>query len=360
MALQDVKTIPLYQLVQHLGGTYSHTDGNKHVWYFSPFRPNEKTASFKIDEAKNRWFDFGHVARTTSGNGSGGDILDLWCDYHGKDRKTGFKGALEALEAFTSPSIRQARPDVYRRPAEKIGGDAIPQGSSRFEIVQLHTHIHYASLAAELKRRRISVEVAARYLSQVYFRDTVHPDKKYNGFAFQNDNGGYELSCPNPKLGTCFKTSTKPKAISTFRAMLSSKLFVFEGFWDFLSWLEMQDTVEPEHNIAVLNSLSFAGLLIKHIVAAKDRIDTVVLFLDNDDAGVKATHFMSNELNGEGFTVRPMESLYQHYKDLSDYWAKDPSAKKITEQNKAQAKYYTDDSATAMVMNRGKGKPGLK
>ena len=64
---------------------------------------------------------------------------------------------------------------------------------------------------------------------------------------------------------------------------------------------------------------------------------------------------MAEELNSAGFTVRQMESLYQNYKDFSDYWAKDPGAKKVTEQQQVERKYYTEDSATAMVMNQNKG-----
>jgi hypothetical protein len=47
-----------------------------------------------------------------------------------------------------------------------------------------------------------------------------------------------------------------------------------------------------------------------------------------------------------------MAGLYKGYKNLSDYWRKDPNAKKITEIKEARMKYYTDDSAWNMVMNR--------
>ncbi len=184
----------------------------------------------------------------------------------------------------------------------------------------------------------------------------VYPDKKQNGFAFRNDKSGFEISIPNPKKGTTFKTSIRPKAPTTYRALASSKVFVFEGMFDMLAWLEMQDTPEPEHNIVVLNSLSFCGEIVAKIIAAKEQIETVILFLDNDEAGTKATQLKSEDLINAGFTVRPMESLYQGYKDLSDYWAKDPAAKKVTDQQQAQAKYYTGDSATALVMKSTKNK----
>ncbi len=61
MNITEARAIPLYVLVQHMGGKYSHTDRSKQDWYFSPFRPNEKTASFKISEATHKWVDFGHA-----------------------------------------------------------------------------------------------------------------------------------------------------------------------------------------------------------------------------------------------------------------------------------------------------------
>ena len=356
MNIKDARAIPLYVLVQHLGGKYSHTDRNKQDWYFSPFRPNEKTASFKINEARHKWFDFGHAA-STSRNGSGGDIADLWCDYHGKDRRAALNEAMAALESFAGPQASQRHEQAYKRPAKQIAGHDKAPTAGRYKIIKQHDRIFYASLTAELQKRRISEALASKYLKQVWLQDVVYPDKKQNGFAFLNDKSGFEISIPNPQRGTTFKTSIKPKAPTTYRALVSNKVFVFEGMWDFLSWLEMQDTPEPKHNIVVLNSLSFCGEIVAKIIAAKEQIETVILFLDNDEAGTKATHFMAEELNNTGFTVRPMESLYNGYKDLSDYWAKDPAAKKVTEQQQAQAKYYTGDSASATIMGRNTGRP---
>ena len=391
MQIDQIRNIPLYQLVQHFGGKYSHTDRQGHDWYFSVFRPAEKTPSFKINPKSNRWHDFGHAAHSsTSTNGSGGDGFDLWCDYHGKDRRGGFKEALAALRNFAGSAVKDRTAPLAARPPNRVQkdevGHAATTGQSRFKILKLHDRIFYASLTEEIRRRRVSPELASRYLNQVYLQDTLKPDKKQNGFAFANDKGGQEISIPNPAKGTSFKTSTRPKSSTSFKVRYSNKLFVFEGVWDFLSWMEMRDTPEPEHNIIVLNSLSFCGEIVakltaararqialekeaeelraagkeltqQHREAAAERIDTILLFLDNDDAGMKATHFMSDELIAHDFTVRPMESLYKNHKDLNDYWAKSPDAKKITEQKEAQTKYYTDDSAWNMVMSQNKNRP---
>jgi hypothetical protein len=65
-----------------------------------------------------------------------------------------------------------------------------------------------------------------------------------------NDKGGYEL---NNKPD--FKDCIAPKAITTFRNHASSCL-VFEGFWDFISYLTIQKIERTKHDVAVLNSVA--------------------------------------------------------------------------------------------------------
>lgn len=81
MNIAQAKQIRLKTVVERLGGRFSHKGTGHDLWYFSPFRPNEKTektASFKIDQSKNTWHDFAR----TQGVDAHGDILDLWTDYH--------------------------------------------------------------------------------------------------------------------------------------------------------------------------------------------------------------------------------------------------------------------------------------
>jgi len=283
-----------------------------------------------------------------SSSGGGGDIIDLWCDFHGKDRISGIKEALEALASFAGIA-------TYQKPRESKQKDQEPKNEPRFKKLHLHNTIFYRSLLEELSKRRISEALANMYLKQIFLQDTQQPDRKINGFAFANDKGGYEISIPGKEKS--FKTSLKPKSPTTFMARSSKKLYVFEGMWDFLSWQEMQDKIDPDHHTVVLNSLAFCEEILTQIIAAKESIDTVILFLDNDDAGLKATHTMTEQLTDEGFIVRSMDSLYKGYKDLSDYWAKDPDAKKLTPQKPLPVKYYTEDSAWHMVMNKPTTKP---
>jgi len=317
MQIKDAKNIPLAQLVEHLGGKYAHTDRNKQHWYFSPFRPNEKTPSFKINEPRNTWYDFGHA--NPQGK-SGGDPIDLWCDYYGKDRLSSLKEALAALAVFAG------QPHI--KPVERRLTAAEQMRPPRFKKLRLHQSIFYKPLIEELKRRRISEGMAGQYLQQIFFQDTYYPNRKLNGFALLNDKGGLEVSAPGNEKS--FKTSIGQKSPTTFRAKSSDKVYVFEGMCDFLSYQEMTDSHEVQHHTIVLNSVSFVGEITSQIIAAKEQIKTVVLFLDNDDAGKQATQYMMEQLTDEGFIVRTMDMMYRGYQDFSAYWMKDREARKIT------------------------------
>ncbi len=319
MQIAQAKQILLSTLVESFGGRYSHTDRKGDPWYFSPFRPDEKTASFKINTKYNSWHDFGHSGITNyngkSIQGSGGDILDLWCDYHQKDRRAGIKEALQGLAKYTNAPFQ-------KNDYQGVQGNARPpkqEEPPRFKILKIADRITFVGLKEELYRRRISQEVANLYLKQGYILD-ITTGKKYNGFLFENDKGGYEVSIPNPQQEKCFKTCIGAKAITTTKPVKETQdADVFEGFWDFLSWLEKKKIKTPVHYTFILNSTSLAGDAVKSIIGLKENLKSVYLFMDNDPAGYQTTHFIAGELEPEGFEVGSMEQFYEGYKDLNEF-----------------------------------------
>ena len=67
MNSKQAKELPLPDFLAQLGYQPANVRGPD-IWYRSPFRPDERTPSFKIDRNKNVWFDFGL--------GQGGTIID--------------------------------------------------------------------------------------------------------------------------------------------------------------------------------------------------------------------------------------------------------------------------------------------
>ena len=302
MKIYDAKNIPIQTIVEHLGGTFSHKGKAGEMWFYSPLRPTEKTASFRINEHTNKWYDFGHVAAShnikTVAIGAGGDVIDLWCDCHFTDRREGVKAALKALEQFVyfvNSGMVYVRTNKTPDPSEPV--------QPRFQLLKLHEQIFYPQLKDELARRLIAKETAAPYLRQAFIQDTKNLTRKMNGFAWFNDKGGYEISIPNPKRGSNFKTAIAPKSITTIEGKDNTRAAIFESMWDFLTHLQMEKTFIPDCTTYILNSASLAFEAANATINRKDTIKTVTLFMQNDTAGINAMHQITAALEPHQFEI---------------------------------------------------------
>ena len=324
MKIADAKLIPVEKLVEYFGGHYSHTDRHGDLWYFSPFRPEEGTASFKINVKLNRWHDFG-MSKTFAhqSQGSGGDILDLWCDFNFKDRRSGVNEARQALEMFNTTGKASYERKMILQTVKP------PVKKPRYKILRINNNITSPGLKDELQRRRISLKLANEYLKQGEILDT-ETNVKYIGFLFENDNMGYEVSIPNPKKGECFKTCIGSKASTRLlQDDTVNSADVFEGFWDFLSWLEFNKLPVPKNHTYILNSTSLVSEACQKIIDYKETVVYVFLFMDNDEAGYQATHAIAANLEEHDIKVGSWEQFYRGYKDLSKFWMDNPEAKKL-------------------------------
>jgi hypothetical protein len=94
---------------------------------------------------------------------------------------------------------------------------------------------------------------------------------------------------------------------------------IFEGFWDFLSYLTIQKVEKSKHDIAVLNSVA-------NIQKAMDFLKThkeIYTYLDNDDAGRTATELIKSNC----ISVNNRSTKYTGFKDLNDYLRQKPMVK---------------------------------
>jgi hypothetical protein len=130
--------------------------------------------------------------------------------------------------------------------------------------------------------------------------------KIFYALAFQNDGGGYELRSSG------FKGSSSPKRPSTIKND-GSELAVFEGFFDFLSYLTIhQSQLVSKLDFLVLNCTSF----FEQQLPFMQTYSLVHLYLDNDNTGnkcsAKALAIDANKFVDE-------RSLYFGYNDLNDW-----------------------------------------
>ena len=246
-------------------------------WYLSPLR-NEKTPSFKVNRKLNLWYDHGI--------GKGGNVIDFAILYNnctvGEFLKTAGRNF-----SFHQPNAAGHKQEVQatNSPIKIVKENALTSGT-------LYRYLH---------QRRIPIEVAKQYCNEVLFR---YSDKEYFAIGFKNNSGGYELRTP------FFKGSSSPKDSTTFENG-TQEIAVFEGFFDFLSFLSItQGEPKLRSNFLVLNSVSF----FEKARPFMEQHQAIHLYLDRDKTGQNCTRYALS-LNPK---YKDRSSLYHHHKDLND------------------------------------------
>lgn len=150
--------------------------------------------------------------------------------------------------------------------------------------------------------RKIPLELAKCYLKEVKY---VIKGQKYSALGFKNDAGGYELRNPH------FKGSSLPKDITTFHVPQSTKVAVFEGFFDFLSALVWFGIKTPRISTVVLNSTANRTKATHYL----SQFEQVNCFFDRDAAGTLCFDLMKNK---DGLNVKSCTAIYENYKDFNE------------------------------------------
>jgi hypothetical protein len=295
ISCQQARQIDLVDYLFELGYHPSRIRNNEY-WYLSPLR-DEKSASFKINRALNRWFDHGI--------GRGGSLIDFGIQYY----KCTVPELLATLGNNSKmDSIHCQPPQVRKKPLK---------AESKIKIIKLGL-IKNASLCKYLEGRRISLQIANQYCSEVEFQLY---GKKHTALGFKNDAGGYELRNPY------FKGSNSPKTITTIKTGARS-LSVFEGFFDFLSFKTIKrgknnsrlGLTNLKTDFLILNTLSFFDSS-RGIMESYNKIR---LYLDRDRRGIesaeKASKWSVNYVDESRF--------YHLFKDLNEFLINQNSRRK--------------------------------
>lgn len=274
---EKLRDIDLVEFLVSIGYEADRISG-QNFWYRSPLR-QEKTPSFKVNRRLNRWRDFG--------TGKGGSIIDFCQEYYQRD----FQGTIQLLSGHINLPLRQI-PDITTEDPSPI---KVTQAKSISSI----------ALAAYIKKRGIPIALAEGHVKEI--RYSLY-DKSFFALGFPNDAGGYEIR------NQFFKGSSSPKAVTTI-ANGHDTLSVFEGFFDFLSYLVLRSKMSwPESDYLILNSLSLVDRSTEKILS----YPKVALHLDNDPAGQKATR----HLLATSPIIQDRSTLYQGFQDLNEFLLK--------------------------------------
>ena len=252
----------------------------KDVWYYSPFRNNEKTPSFKIDITKNVWYDFAE--------GVGGTIIDFVMKYN----NCSIKEALVILSEDTFPIHQQTK---------QIKSETKPTYS-----IKKVTELTNQKLLDYLSNRKINLKFAKQFCFQVHY--SFSNGKELYGIGFMNNIAGLEIV--NIFNENFRKICLGKKEITTINNN-SDVVSIFESWSDFLSYLTLKKEI-PKENFIILNSTS----LVKKTIGMINGYSTIKLFFDNDEAGNKATNFLIKNGNGK---IKDNRKHYKNFNDLNDY-----------------------------------------
>ena len=280
MNIALARDISIVEILQKLG--YEHTSTNgKESWYLSPFR-SENSASFKLNLKLNLWFDHGEQ--------KGGNGIDLIIEL----KKCTVSEALKYLQNCDSFSFRKQTAFAYERKKKENTNDVL--------IVKT---IEHSALKQYLASRRITNSHALMQINEVHYEIN---QKKYFAIGFKNRSDGWELRSKYAKI--CLG-----KKDITLIDNGCSVVKVFEGFFDYLSFLQISyKKNENESDYLILNS---AALVVKNI-SILEKYNTIKLYLDNDSAGDKYTRLITERFP----EAKDERCRYIKYNDLNEHLCK--------------------------------------
>lgn len=291
MNAKQAKEIKLVHLLGYMSFEPKKAIKNDY-WYISPFH-NEKTASFKIDNIKNVWYD--HAI------GVGGNIIDFVSKYFNCD----FKTALSHISNITNNNDVER---VYMSNYIKINhsptdGELATLIHTRMMVLKKVKELENKVLIEYLESRSIPYSTAKKEILEIYWLNK-HTNKSNFGIALKNDSNGYEIRNKHIKL------NIGGKDITTIKGIDKSKLSVFEGFMDYLTALVYFDIDRFHGDVIILNSASLIGRIEDVLKKYKE----VFCFLDRDNRGVQSLNkiYMINN------NITDCSVYYKGYKDFNE------------------------------------------
>ena len=276
MNTTQAREILIEKVLQNLGCEPTKSNENE-SWYLSPFRI-EKTASFKLNRKINRWFDHGEQ--------KGGNVIDLVIE------KFGFNvnEALSYLKKF----------DTFFSFQKQICETVTKELKSTNQVERI-IPVKHVALVQYLKSRQIHSSKNIKQLNEIHYSIN---EKNYFALGFQNKSQGWEIRSKYVKI--CLGK----KDISLIYNG-SKTLRVYEGFFDYLSFVQIRGNLKMENSdYLILNSVA---LLVKNISVLSD-YDLIELYLDNDTTGDKYTSLVMGKFKN----AQDSRMLFDGFKDLNE------------------------------------------
>ena len=275
MNCRQFNSISLEEVLLSLGHLPTRQN-EKEAWYLNPFA-SESQASFKLNKRLNAWY--------LHSEGTGGNNTDFMRKY---------------LNASVSEVLAWAENHNFSSfQNQNISNHKVENIPKTYEIIEIK-NVQHLALLEYLKERK--VENQTQLLQEIHYQMN---DKNYFGIGFKNDSGGYEIRNKYSKI--CLGK----KNVSTFENS-SNLLRVFEGFFDFLSFKNVENFLEKRpSDYLILNSVA----MISNVKNTLENYKSIEMYFDNDEAGNRAVEIFKNENQN----AEDCRMLYSDFKDLNDW-----------------------------------------
>ncbi|QIY83778.1 DNA primase [Chryseobacterium sp. NEB161] len=127
------------------------------------------------------------------------------------------------------------------------------------------------------------------------------------GIGFENQSGGFEIRNAYSKICLGKKDITLIQSITK-----STEIAIFEGFFDYLTFRNLEKNQTPTCDYLILNS---TAMLFKAQEILKNYCQ-IFLFLDNDENGKSVKLKIQNQYRN----VEDCSLIYHSFKDLNEWW----------------------------------------
>ncbi|WP_417430087.1 toprim domain-containing protein [Halpernia sp.] len=254
---------------------FPERQNSKTAFYFAIDR-EEKTPSLCVDFAKNKAFDFG--------TGKNFDVISIVQQMN----QCSISNALQYLQQFDT-SVQLLKMDNCAK-------------NKKYEILKVK-EIEHLALIEYLKSRKVYDQ--RHLVKEVHYQMS---GKNYFGIGFYNNSGGIEIRNKYSKICLGKKDVTLIKNPQNEK----KEICIFEGFFDFLTYLNLPNVQNSNSNYLILNSTAMFFKVEKQL----KEYEKIVLFLDNDLNGRNLTE----NIIGKYENVEDCSLLYYKFKDLNEWF----------------------------------------
>ena len=254
-------------------------ENRKTAFYFALDR-EEKIPSLSVDFVKNKAFDFG--------TGKSYDVISIVQQMNQCSVSEALK-YLEKFEFFVQKEIQNKETKQQKE----------------YKILKV-SEIQHPALIQYLKSRKVYEQ--KELVNEVEYELN---GKKYFGIGFFNNSGGVEIRNKYSKICLGKKDVTLIKN----ELNISNEIVIFEGFFDYLTYRNLEKTNNSTCDFLILNSTA----IIFKVEELLKEYDKISLFLDNDGNG----EFVKSKIQYQYNNVEDCSLLYQNFKDLNEWFVND-------------------------------------